>query len=108
MARLERFTGDVLAGRPDPGQREVLRRYATWHLMRRLHGRNNGQPVTPEQRNVVQQQVRGAVALLDWLDAGTSPWAHAARPISMTGCRAAGPPAATTPGNSSAGPPGSG
>jgi hypothetical protein len=69
MARLERFAGDVIDGRPDPEQRQILRRYATWHLLRRLRSRNNGRPVTCEQHNVVQQQVRGAVALLDWLDA---------------------------------------
>jgi hypothetical protein len=69
MARLERFTADALAGRPDPDQRQVLRRYATWHLLRRLRSRNNGRPVTREQQNVVQQQVRAAAALLDWLDA---------------------------------------
>ena len=68
MARLERFTADILDSRPDPEQRQVLRRYATWHLLRRLRSRNNGRPVTDEQHNVVQQQVRGAVALLDWLD----------------------------------------
>jgi len=68
MARLERFTGDVIDGRPVPEQRQILRRYATWHLLRRLRSRNNGRPVTHEQHNVVQQQVRGAVALLDWLD----------------------------------------
>jgi hypothetical protein len=69
MARLERFVGDVLDGRSDPEQRQVLRRYATWHLMRRLRSRNNGQPATREQQDVVQQQVRAAAALLDWLDA---------------------------------------
>jgi hypothetical protein len=68
MAQLERFAGDTIDGRPDPGQRQVLRRYATWHLLRRLRSRNNGRPVTHEQHNVVQQQVRAAVALLDWLD----------------------------------------
>ena len=67
MARLERFTSEIIDGRPDPEQRQVLRRYATWHLLRRLRSRNNGKPVTGEQHNVVQQQVRGAVALLGWL-----------------------------------------
>jgi hypothetical protein len=67
MARLERFTADVLDSRPDPEQRQVLRRYATWHLLRRLRSRNGGRPVTHEQQTVVQQQVRAAVALLDWL-----------------------------------------
>jgi hypothetical protein len=59
----------VTGDRPDPGQRQILHRYATWHLLRRLRSRNKGQPVTHEQHNVVQQQVRAAVALLDWLDA---------------------------------------
>ena len=35
MARLERFTSEIIDGRPDPEQRQVLRRYATWHLLRR-------------------------------------------------------------------------
>lgn len=68
MARLERFAGDVTGGRPDPEQRQILHRYVTWHLLRRLRSRNNGRPVTHEQHNVVQQQARAAVALLDWLD----------------------------------------
>jgi hypothetical protein len=68
MASLERFTADVLDSRPDPEQRQVLRRYATWHLLRRLRGRNKGRAVTHEQSNIVKQQVRSAVALLDWLD----------------------------------------
>ena len=69
MARLERFTAGMIDSRPDPEQRQVLRRYATWHLLRRLRSRNNGRPATHEQHNVVQQQVRAAAALLDWLDA---------------------------------------
>ncbi len=47
MARLERFAGQVIGGRADPGQRQVLRRYATWHLLRRLRRRNNGGPSQP-------------------------------------------------------------
>jgi hypothetical protein len=68
MAQLERFASDTIDARPDPEQRQVLRRYATWHLLRRLRSRNKGRHVTYEQHNVVQQQVRAAVALLDWLD----------------------------------------
>jgi hypothetical protein len=81
MARLERFTADMIDSRPDPEQRQILRRYATWHLLRRLRSRNYGRPVTGEQHNVVQQQVRGALALFDWLDSrdltlGTCGQAH--------------------------------
>jgi hypothetical protein len=68
MARLEHFASQMIDGRRDPGQRQVLRRYATWHLLRRLRRRNNGRAVTREQHNVVVGQVRAAVALLDWLD----------------------------------------
>ena len=67
MAQLERFAGDTIDARPDPEQRQALRRYATWHLLRLLRSRNNGRHVTYEQHNVVQQRVRAAVALLDWL-----------------------------------------
>ncbi|MGO9078368.1 MAG: hypothetical protein ACLQDY_04930 [Streptosporangiaceae bacterium] len=81
MGRLERFTAGMIDSRPDPEQRQILRRYATWHLLRRLRSRNHGRPVTGEQHNVVQQQVRGAVALFDWLDSrdltlGTCGQAH--------------------------------
>jgi hypothetical protein len=69
MARLERFLDDALATRTDPDQRRILQRYAIWHLLRRLRRRNNGQHATHEQYAVVQDHVRGAVVLLDWLAA---------------------------------------
>ena len=69
MARLERFLDNVLATRTNPGQREILHRYAVWHLLRRLRRRNNGQATTHEQYAVVHQHVRAAVVLLDWLAA---------------------------------------
>src|SRR6266702_6621372 len=69
MARTERFVSNVLAARSDPDQRQILRRYAVWHLMRRLRSRNNGQPATREQHDVVLQHVRAAVTLRGWLAA---------------------------------------
>ncbi|MGH3225044.1 MAG: hypothetical protein ACRDPY_41250, partial [Streptosporangiaceae bacterium] len=69
MARLERFISGVLATRTDPDQRQILRRYAIWHLTRRLRRRNNGQAATIQQYDVVHQHVRAAVVLLDWLAA---------------------------------------
>jgi hypothetical protein len=67
MARLERFLGDVLAARTDPGQRQILHRYAVWHLLRRLRRRTGGHAATIQQYAVVHQHTRAAVALLDWL-----------------------------------------
>jgi len=69
MARLERFVSDTLATRTDPDQRQILHRYANWHLLRRLRSRNNGQAATIQQYAVVHQHVRAAVVLLDWLTA---------------------------------------
>ncbi|WP_207934712.1 hypothetical protein [Actinomadura sp. KC06] len=69
MARLERFLDDALSTQTDPGQRQLLHHYAVWHLLRRLRHRTNGQAATHEQVAVVQYQVRGAVVLLDWLNA---------------------------------------
>src|SRR5487761_1108163 len=67
MARLERFLDEVLAGRADSDQRQILHRYAVWHLLRRLRRRNNGPPATIQQYAVVHQHTRAAVVLLDWL-----------------------------------------
>lgn len=67
LVRLEGFIGKILAARADPDERQILHRYALWHLLRRLCRRNGGQVVTREQYNVVHQRVRATVVLLDWL-----------------------------------------
>jgi hypothetical protein len=67
MARLERFLDEVLATRTDPGQRQVLHRYAVWHLLRRLRRRTGGHATTIQQYAVVHRHTRAAVVLLDWL-----------------------------------------
>ncbi|MBV9161955.1 MAG: hypothetical protein JO281_10490 [Pseudonocardiales bacterium] len=67
MARLERLLHDLLATRTDPDQRQLLHRYAVWHLLRRLRRRNNGKDTTHAQFAVVRQQVRATIALLNWL-----------------------------------------
>jgi hypothetical protein len=65
MARLERLIDGILTTR-SPGQRELLHRYAVWHLLRRLRRRASGD-VTCEQDNVVRQHVRAAAGFLDWV-----------------------------------------
>jgi hypothetical protein len=69
MARLERLLDELLATRDDPVERQLLHRYAVWHLLRRLRRRNNGEVTTDGQLAAVRQQVRSAIALLDWLSA---------------------------------------
>ena len=69
LARLERLLDGILTTRTDPGQRQILHRYAIWHRLRRLRRRADGSEVTCEQDNVVRQHVRAAAGLLDWLTA---------------------------------------
>jgi hypothetical protein len=66
LARLERWITITITGH---GQQPVLHRYAVWHLLRRLRSRNNSRPATHGQAAVVQQHVRAAITLLDWLSA---------------------------------------
>lgn len=80
LSRLERFLSDVLDACTDPDQRQILHRYAIWHLLRRLRRRNNGQPATIQQYMVVHQHVRAAVVLLGWL---------AAQHLTLATCRQA-------------------
>ena len=67
LARLERWIARTLAERGDPEQRQLLHRYAVWHLLRRLRQRNNGTYATHAQVVTVQRHVRAAIALLDGL-----------------------------------------
>lgn len=67
LARLERWIARTLAERGDPGQRQLLHRYAVWHLLRRLRQRNNNTHATHAQAVTVQRHVKAAIALLDGL-----------------------------------------
>jgi hypothetical protein len=67
MARLQRWTGDVIAARTDPDERAMLHRYAFWHVIRRLRHRVGGTDITHPQVVAAQAIIKGAAALLDWL-----------------------------------------
>ena len=67
LARLEHWISATVAQREDAEQRALLHRYAIWHLLRRLRGRTNGRHVTHGQTVSVQQHVRAATTVLDWL-----------------------------------------
>jgi hypothetical protein len=69
MARLERWISWSIAERPDPGQRQLLHRYAVWHAVRRLRGRLGGTHATHGQVLAAQRNIKAAIALLDWLTA---------------------------------------
>jgi hypothetical protein len=67
LARLERWIACTLAEHGDPEQRQLLHRYAVWHLLRRLRQRNNAKYATHAQAVTVQRHVRAAIVLLDGL-----------------------------------------
>ena len=69
MARLERWTSQVIGEQPGPGQQQLMHRYAVWHVTRRLRTRLAGTHATHHQVVAAQRNIRAAVALLDWLDA---------------------------------------
>jgi integrase len=67
LARLQRWISQTLTERTDPRDRELLRRYAVWHELRRIRQRNRGTETTYGQFDMVRQRLRGAIRLLDWL-----------------------------------------
>ena len=67
LVRLEQWITATLAEHDDPDQRALLRNYAIWHLLHRLRRRNDSRHATHGQTTVVQQHVRAAITLMDWL-----------------------------------------
>jgi hypothetical protein len=67
FAGLERWIADTIATRTDPDQRQLLSRYAVWHLLRRLRGRNRAAHATHQQISVIRRHVGAAGTLLEWL-----------------------------------------
>ena len=67
LARIERWVTRTINEQPAAGNRELLQRYAVWHLLRRLRQRNRGGATTYGQLDTVRQRVRAAIGLLDWL-----------------------------------------
>jgi hypothetical protein len=69
LARLERWITRAIAGRHDPGQQQLLHRYAIWHVVRRLRSRLGGAHATYSQAVAARRNIKAAAVLLDWLTA---------------------------------------
>ncbi|MGH3449269.1 MAG: hypothetical protein ACRDQW_00775 [Haloechinothrix sp.] len=67
LTRLEHWITTTLAACDDPEQRALLHHYAVWHLLHRLRRRNKARHATHAQTASIQQHIRAAVAVLDWL-----------------------------------------
>ena len=66
MIRLEAWVTHAIEARSDPDERYLLKRYALWHLMRRLRRRRKAEPTTYNQATLIKAHVRVAIELLDW------------------------------------------
>ncbi|MFG2007306.1 hypothetical protein ACGFNU_49970 [Spirillospora sp. NPDC048911] len=69
MVRLESWMTTAITARPDPDEQHLLRRYAIWHVLRRLRRRTVAGETTHNQLSTARQQVRAAIVVLDWLTA---------------------------------------
>ncbi|MCX4569433.1 hypothetical protein OOK48_24160 [Streptomyces viridodiastaticus] len=67
FAALERWIASATEAVPDDGERKLVRRFATWHHLRRLRRESAKHPVTSTQATAVRASIRAAVALLVWL-----------------------------------------
>jgi hypothetical protein len=69
LVQLERWTTQTVAGRADPQEKEILHRYAAWHVLRRLRHRIRGTHATHCQAGVARRNIAAAVTFLNWLTA---------------------------------------
>ena len=67
LARIERWVAEAISAHANPEDKELLHRYAAWHLLRRLRYRNRGADTTYGQLDTARQRVRAALGLLGWL-----------------------------------------
>ena len=69
LAQLEAWATTAIAARSDPDERQLLHRYAIWHVLRRLRQRTRGTHATANQATTARENIRAAAAFLDWLAA---------------------------------------
>lgn len=67
MARLEAWIEATIKARADPEHQYILRRYAVWHLLRRLRRRVRDKQTTHGQAIAVKRHLQAAIALIDSL-----------------------------------------
>jgi hypothetical protein len=67
LAQLEQWTTLTIAASDDPDDREILHRYAHWHVLRRLRQRTRQSLVTANQAAFARGHIRAAVGFFGWL-----------------------------------------
>ena len=63
----ERWLDETLAGISLPGHRQLVERFASWHVRRRLRRFADRGPVTGKQTGQARGEIRLAIAFLAWL-----------------------------------------
>jgi len=69
LIQLERWITQAVAGRADRQEKEILHRYAVWHVLRRLRQRIRSTHATCGQADVARRNIASAAAFLDLLTA---------------------------------------
>jgi hypothetical protein len=67
LARLEQWISSTVADRQHAEERQVLNRYAVWHVLRRLRNRVRDAHATYGHVVAARRNIVAALALLDWL-----------------------------------------
>jgi hypothetical protein len=83
-----RWLDEALAAISTDEHRQLVERFASWHVQRRLRGFAGNGPVTSKQTSQAREEVRMAVAFLAWLDV---------RQRALPDCRQAVPPMPARP-----------
>ncbi|WP_327031730.1 hypothetical protein [Micromonospora ureilytica] len=69
LARLEDWLDTTIAAISDVAEQRLVRRFATWHYLRRLRQRSAVQPMSYGQLTVVRGELQAVARLLTWLRA---------------------------------------
>ena len=67
LARMERWSRDVLAGIDHPADRRLMQAYLTWRVLRRLRHRSQANPGPRTPTGRPRHQVRAVADFLAWL-----------------------------------------
>ena len=80
LTQLEAWTTRTVAARDDPDDKQVLHRYAVWHVLRRLRHRVRDTHMTANQATFARGHIHAAATFMDWLTANELTLATCAQP----------------------------
>ncbi|MGH9155383.1 MAG: hypothetical protein ACRD1K_05980, partial [Acidimicrobiales bacterium] len=69
LTQLEAWTTHTIDARGDPDDKQMLYRYAVWHVLRRVRQRTRGAHTTANQAAFAHGHIHAAAGFLDWLTA---------------------------------------